>query len=57
MKASELIKELQERIDIYGDIEIIMRVGDNGIDDEDFNVMSVYGDEESERIVISDFDY
>lgn len=54
MKASELIKELQKRVDRYGDLEIIMRTNCDGIDDEDFDVMSVYGDDDAGKIVISD---
>lgn len=50
MKASDLIKELQERIEIYGDLEVVMRSGDDGMD-----LLSVYGDEDAERIIVSDF--
>lgn len=55
MKASELIKELQEMINDCGDLEIILRVNDEELDDMDFEAMSAYIDEEAERIVISDF--
>lgn len=50
MKASDLIKELQERIEIYGDLEVVIR-----IEDDDMDLLSVYGDEDSERIIVSDF--
>lgn len=51
MKASELILALQERIDIYGDWNVIIRILD---DDTDIDLMSVYGDDEAERIIVSD---
>lgn len=50
MKASDLIKELQERIEIYGDLEVVIR-----IEDDDMDLLSVYGDEDAERIIVSDF--
>ena len=50
MRASNLIKELQERIEIYGDLEVVIR-----IEDDDMDLLSVYGDEDAERIVVSDF--
>lgn len=50
MKASDLIKELQERIEIYGDLEVVIRIGD-----DDMDLLSVYGDEDAERIIVSDF--
>lgn len=50
MKASNLIKELQERIELYGDLEVSIRVG---FEDEDLR--SVFGDESSDRIIVSDF--
>ena len=57
MKASKVIKELQKRIAVYGDFEVVMRANDNGIDQEDFDAISVYGDEDAEKIVISDYLY
>ena len=54
MKASEIIKELQERIELYGDWNVIIRVSECG-DDGDLDVGSVYADDEAERLVISDF--
>lgn len=50
MKASDLIRELQERIEIYGNLEVSIR-----IEGYDLNLLSVYGDEYSERIIVSDF--
>jgi hypothetical protein len=55
MKASDIIKELQKRIDIYGDCEVIFRDSDG---DDDIDILSVYQDEEAERTVVSNqFDY
>ena len=51
MKASELIKRLQRRIDLYGDLDCVVRY-DEG--EEEFDLSCVYGDEEAERIVLSD---
>lgn len=51
MKASELIEELQKRIEIYGDFPIVIRLSG---EDEDIEFFVVYGDDEDERIVISD---
>ena len=53
MKASEVIKELQERIEIFGDWPVIIRADMD--DDDDVDVLSVYADDEAARIVISDF--
>lgn len=52
MKTSELISALQERLDIYGDWNVIIRLSD---DDADIDLMSVYVDDEVERIIVSDF--
>lgn len=51
MKASEVIKELQERIELYGDWEIVIRIDDY----DDIDLGLVYADDESERIVVSSF--
>lgn len=51
LKASDVIKELQERIELYGDLEVIWRENDG---DMDFDAISVYGDEDTARIVLSD---
>ena len=53
MKASEIIKELQERIELYGDWNVIIRVSECS-DDDDIDVGIVYTDDEAERIVISE---
>lgn len=47
MKASELIRELQTRIDLYGDLEVLMRTNDSEVDQEDFEIATVYGDNHS----------
>lgn len=50
MKTSELIRELQERIELYGDSEM-MFYDSEGI--EDFDINSVYYDDKTERIMVS----
>jgi hypothetical protein len=50
VKASEIIKELQERIKLYGDYDVIFR---DVFDDCDIDTGAVYFDEDAERIVIS----
>lgn len=50
MKASELIKEIQERIEFYGDWEVQFRT-----DDDDIDIGLVYADDEAERIIITDY--
>lgn len=50
MKASEVIEKLQERIDIYGDWEIIFR---DPFNDDDYYIFSVYADDGAEQIIIS----
>lgn len=52
MKISDVIKELQERMDIYGDSEVIFRDCDG---DEDIYILSVYYDDEAERAIVSNF--
>lgn len=51
MKASDIIKTFQERIEIFGDWEVIFR--EEGGDD-DIDILSVYADDEAERIIVSD---
>ena len=51
MKASEIIRELAERINLYGDWNVIIRIDD----EDDIDVGSIYGDSETEVIVVSDF--
>lgn len=48
MRAGDLIRELQESIETYGDLEVTIR-----IDDDDIDLLSVYGDEDAERIIVS----
>lgn len=50
MKASEIIKELQKRIDLYGDCNVTFRT-----EDDDMVIGSVYFDEDADSIIISDF--
>ena len=50
MKASEIVKELKERIKLYGDYDVIFR---DVFDDCDMDTGAVYFDEDAERIVIS----
>ena len=52
MKASDIIKALQERIEVFGDWEVIFRETDG---DDDVDILSVYADDETKRIVVSDF--
>ena len=54
MKASEFVKELQNYVDNYGDFEVVMRINEDGVDDMDFETLSVYLDEDEEKLVISD---
>ena len=51
MKASEIIKELEERVKLYGDWNVVIRIDD----EDDINVGSIYADDETEVIVVSDF--
>ena len=53
MKASEVIERLQRRIDMFGDWEVVFRDKD-GEFDPDVDIISVYVDDEAERIVVSD---
>jgi len=50
MKASELIKELQERIDVYGDSEVVFRDCNSG---EDIDIISVYYDIDVDHVIVS----
>ena len=52
MNASDVIVKLQERIDLYGDWEVQIRITE---DDTDYDLASVYADDEAEHIVVSDF--
>lgn len=51
MKASELILKLQERIDIYGDLPLQLRIVGDVVD-----VGSVFADVNEENIIISNVD-
>lgn len=65
MQASEFIKKLQNYIDDYGDLEVVMRVDELAFDytgfdslsayleDKDFDTLSIHLDELRERLVIS----
>lgn len=50
MKISDVIKELKERQELYGDTEVIFRDSDG---DENIDVLSVYFDEDADRAVMS----
>lgn len=50
MKASELVKELIKRINLWGDYDVIIR-----IDNEDFSLDEIYYDEEVNKIVVTDY--
>ena len=50
MKASDLIQELKMRIALYGDCEVRIRLKD---DDADYDLTVTYGDDEADRIVVS----
>lgn len=54
MKVSDLINEFQNYVDSYGDFEVVMRINEEGVDDMDFETLSVYLDEDEEKLVISD---
>lgn len=49
MRASDLIVELQTRMDLFGDFTVVLRVGD-----EDIDVDLIYADDDAERIIISE---
>lgn len=51
MKASELIKRLKARIEVFGDQEVAIRILG---EDEDYPVNSVFGDVDSDKIIVSD---
>lgn len=53
MKASELIERLQRRIDTFWDWDVVFR-DEGGELDPDVDIISVYADEEAERVVVSD---
>ena len=50
MKASDLIQELKRRIALYGDCEVQIRLED---DDTDYDLTVTYGDDEADRIIVS----
>lgn len=56
MKASELIKELQDRIELYGDCQVIYRLGyqEDADQSDDLEIHSAYGDEDDNKIILSD---
>jgi hypothetical protein len=54
MLASELIKRLSKRLDLYGDVDVVFRDSDGDFIDPGTDIGSVYYDDEDERIVISD---
>jgi hypothetical protein len=51
MLISEVIKELQNRLELYGDAFVVYRDEDT---DPDIDVNSVYYDEDAERCILSD---
>lgn len=50
MKASNVIKAMQRRIEVYGDYEVQIRLAD---DDTDYDLNVVYTDDDAERIIVS----
>lgn len=52
MKMSEVIAELQKRINLYGDSELVFRDYD---DDYGANILSVYYDVDENVAVVSNF--
>lgn len=54
MTVQELIEALQVLMDDYGNMPVIFRTPVGVSDDEDSDVMSVYYDDDTEKIVISD---
>jgi len=50
MTISDVIKELQKRKELYGDMEVIFRAP---YDDGDADITSVYVDEDVDRVVVS----
>lgn len=56
MKASEVIKRLQRRVDTFGDWDCIIRIadGDDFVEDTTADVTCIRADDDSEVIVISD---
>lgn len=51
MRASELIERLKRRIEVFGDQEVAVRVLG---EDEDYPIGSVFGDVDSDKIIVSD---
>ena len=51
MLISELIKELQERLDLYGDSAFVFRSWGT---DDDCDVLSAYYDQDDEKMIVSD---
>lgn len=51
MLISELIKELQERLEMYGDAQVVYREFDG---DMDLDICSAYFDQDEEKMVVSD---
>lgn len=51
MRASELIKRLSARIEVFGDQEVAIRVLG---EDENYPIGSVFGDVDSGKIIVSD---
>lgn len=52
MTATELIKELQDRIELYGDCQVVYRT--DQCEFEDLEVHSAYGDEDANKICLTD---
>ena len=51
MLISELIKELQERLEIFGDSPVIFRAY---LDDDDIDIEQAYYDDDANKMVLSD---
>lgn len=51
MTVSELIKQLQDRFELYGNMEVSFR---DCLDDSDRPVQSVFYDDDTDTIMVSD---
>jgi hypothetical protein len=52
MLISEMIAELQERLEIYGDATVCYR---DAMQDMDIDIMCTYFDQDENKMVLSDF--
>ena len=54
MRISELIKELQERLELYGDSRVIFR---QYLSDDDIDIEVAYYDEDDGKMILSDLNF